>query len=83
MPLKINSHRVRHIGPNNPELANRAGTIQEEPVTTEGVVYVVRDGGPSGWRRWRRSLLKIAIINKYRNQARNINGDRLDATLPT
>lgn len=43
--------RVRHIGPNNPELANRAGTIQGEPVTTEGVVYVAWDGGPSGWIR--------------------------------
>lgn len=43
--------RVRHIGPNNPELATRAGTILEEPIQTEGVVYVAWDGGPSGWIR--------------------------------
>lgn len=36
--------RVRHIGPDNPELAGRVGTVQLEPVETAGVVCVLWDG---------------------------------------
>lgn len=43
--------RVRHTGPDNPDLANRLGTIEPEPVETAGVVYVVWDRGPRGWIR--------------------------------